>query len=103
MPTHESPEEYKHHEEKAKRFKVVVKVVSQKGDCIAGHRVGDEFTLGQMSPAGMCLPALAVVYPYFRVLELGGNFWQSSEPNLIRVPCPDVKNPAIFEVRRVQD
>jgi len=37
----------------AKQYKVVARVVSQKGTCAAGHKVGDEFAVGDCTTAGM--------------------------------------------------
>ena len=50
----------KSHQSKKRRFdmsewyQVKVKVISQKGTCSAGHKVGDEFIVGDTVPAGMC-------------------------------------------------
>ena len=42
-------------EEGVKRvYKVLASVVSQRGICRAGHKVGDEFLLGRECPAGIC-------------------------------------------------
>lgn len=32
---------------------VIAKVIFQKGTCVAGHRVGDEFVIGQKTPPDM--------------------------------------------------
>ncbi len=32
--------------------KIIARVISQKGTCEAGHKVGDEFVIGQTTPAG---------------------------------------------------
>ena len=103
MPVYKSLEEFKELDKKRKRPKVIAKVVSQKGICSVGHKVGDEFILGETCPPNMCLPALTVIYPYFRVLELGGNIWWSSDRNMNLVTCPDAENPVIFEVRRLRE
>jgi len=34
----------------SKRYDVSVKVISQKGHCTAGHKVGDEWTLKMKTP-----------------------------------------------------
>jgi uncharacterized repeat protein (TIGR04076 family) len=33
---------------------IIARVVSQKGTCEAGHKVGGEFVIGQNTPPGMC-------------------------------------------------
>jgi predicted site-specific integrase-resolvase len=37
-----------------KQLKIIAKVVSQKGTCAAEHKVGDEFTIDDKTPAGLC-------------------------------------------------
>ena len=37
----------------AKQYEVVAKIMSQKGTCAAGHKVGDEFAVGDCTTAGM--------------------------------------------------
>jgi uncharacterized repeat protein (TIGR04076 family) len=86
----------------AKPCDVLVRVVSQKGHCDAGHKVGDEFIVGAKTPEGLCSVALHSIFPFFRVLRFGGSHPWQSDPDVIEaVPCPDQKNPALFELRRL--
>ncbi|TFH37139.1 MAG: TIGR04076 family protein [Dehalococcoidia bacterium] len=78
---------------------VVARVVSQQGHCEAGHRTGDEFTLGQTTPAGMCSWAFYTLYPFAQVLQFGGCFPWEPDANVARVACPDPDNPVVFELR----
>ena len=48
----------------AKWYKVVAKVVSQKGTCVAGHNVGDEFVIGDTTPPGLCSWAFHTLFPF---------------------------------------
>jgi len=36
----------------AESYKVRIKVISQKGSCEAGHKVGDEWLVGEKTPGG---------------------------------------------------
>ena len=78
---------------------VVARVVSQLGCCEAGHKVGDEFVIGQTSPCGMCSWAFYTVYPFSQVLQFGGAFPWEPDPAVSRVACPDPDNPVVFELK----
>jgi len=79
---------------------VIAKVISQKGTCSAGHKVGDEFVIGQETPPGLCSWAFYTVFPFAKVLQLGGSFPWEDDPNRTTVACPDPANPVVFELRR---
>ena len=87
----------------AERYDVSIKVVSQKGTCSAQHKVGDEWIINSIkSPEGICLAALHVLYPSFRVLMYGGDFPWEDEPGVKSITaCPDGENPVLFEMRRL--
>lgn len=80
--------------------KLTAVVVSQKGTCSAGHKVGDRFVIGQKTPDGLCSWAFSVLFPFAEVLEFGGSFPWEKDPNRARVACPDPDNPVVFEIRR---
>jgi len=86
----------------AEQYQVIARVVSQKGTCAAEHKVGDEFPIGGMTPAGMCLFAFDAVFPFAAVLLFGGSFPWEEDPNKASVACPDPANPVVFELRRVR-
>jgi len=84
----------------AKEYKVVARVISQKGECHLGHRVGDEFEIGHVTPSGMCSWAFYTIFPFATVLQFGGSFpWEDSQGKAV-VACPDSQNPVVFELRR---
>ena len=80
---------------------IVARVISQKGTCEAGHKVGDEFIIGQTTQPGMCSWAFYTLFPFAEVLQYGGSFPWESGPDKARVAYPDPDNPVIFEVIRV--
>jgi uncharacterized repeat protein (TIGR04076 family) len=82
--------------------KIIAKVISQKGKCEAGHKVGDEFIIDPLkTPAGMCPWAFYTVFPFAEPLQFGGAFPWEKDPAKAKVACPDANNPVIFELRRV--
>ena len=80
---------------------VIAKVISQKGTCAAGHKVGDEFIIGEMTPSGVCTWAFYTLFPFAEVLQFGGSFPWEEDANKTTVACPDPGNPVVFELRRV--
>jgi len=82
-------------------YQVVVKVVSQKGTCSAGHKVGDEWVIGSKTPEGICLAAFHTIYPVVFLLITGAPLTWRPDPNVTVEACPDVANPVVFELRRL--
>lgn len=81
--------------------KIIAKIISQKGKCEAGHKVGDEFVIDTLkTPAGMCPWALYVLFPCAETLQFGGSFPWEKDPDKAKVACPDAENPVVFELRR---
>jgi uncharacterized repeat protein (TIGR04076 family) len=83
--------------------KIIAKVISQQGTCEAGHKVGDEFVIGQKTPPGLCSWAFSALFSYAEVLEFGGSFPWESGPDKARVACSDPDNLVVFELRRVEE
>jgi len=81
-------------------FEVIAKVISQQGTCEAGHKVGDEFIIGQHTPCGMCSWAYCSAFPFAEVLQFGASFpWEKNDDTSI-ITCPDPANPVVFELKR---
>jgi uncharacterized repeat protein (TIGR04076 family) len=78
---------------------VIATVVSQKGTCAAGHKVGDEFTIGQKTPPGVCAWAFHGLFPFAEVIQFGGTFPWETTPGTATVACPDGDNPVVFQLR----
>lgn len=81
---------------------IIAKVVTQKGHCAAGHKVGNEFIIAQSTPSGMCSWAFYTLFPFAEVLQFGGAFPWEKDPNKVIAVCPDPSNPVVFELRREQ-
>jgi len=83
-------------------YKVKATVTSQNGHCEAGHKVGDEYLIGDTLPDGMCTWAFYTLFPFISALQSGGAFpWEKDKDTAI-VACPDPTNPVVFELRRIK-
>jgi len=87
----------------AESNKVSIKVISQKGTCEAGHKVGDQWLVGEKTPEGLCIFAFSSLLPCIMPLMYGGSFPWEKDPDMTTVACPDADNPVVFEIRRVRD
>ena len=87
----------------SERYKVSIRVVSQKGTCALEHKVGDHWIVDKETPEGMCLSAFNTLFPSLRVLMFGGSFPWESDPDVTTVACPDAANPVVFELRRLHE
>ncbi len=90
--------------------KVILKIVSVKGTCSAGHREGQEFDLSKEITVGysqdgraLCPSAFYAAFPSWRVLRHRGEFPWEENKDLAHVACPDPFNPLIMELRRVKE
>ena len=81
---------------------ITIKVVSQKGFCACGHKVGDEFVFEKTTPVGICPWAFCALYPYLTVLNFGASFPWEKDPDKALVACSDPENPVVFELSRVK-
>ena len=87
---------------KGDRYPVSVKVVSIKGRCSHGLKVGDEWIFDWQTPGGLCLFGLQALLPSIFVLMFGGALpWEPDRDIVTHMACPDGNNPVIFELRRL--
>jgi uncharacterized repeat protein (TIGR04076 family) len=83
-------------------YDVEVTVVSQKGVCGAGHKVGDKWIIGSVTPTGFCAAAYHVLYPDLRVYRFGGILPWTQDPDICQLACADNENPVVFQLRRIK-
>jgi len=73
------------------------------GKCKGGnHKIGDRWEIESVTPKGIYLAEFGAVFPYIRVLDMGGEFSSSDVPMKIRIHCPDPKG-IILEVEKIED
>ena len=87
----------------ADRYEIGVKVISQKGTCAVGHKVGDQYLISRTTPEGICLSAYNSFYPALRTLMFGGTYPWSKDPDTAAAACPDAENPVVFKLRRIRN
>lgn len=82
-------------------YKVYITVISQRGRCAAGHKVGDviEVTGPLITKGSICNSALVAIFPEILALRLGAEIPWAKEGK-VKVACPDAENPVIFEIYR---
>lgn len=84
-------------------YDIVARVISQKGTCGAGHRVGDMVVFDGTGVEGkICLITLCGILPKVYAMRYGAYFPWLEDQNVCTHACPDGYNPVIFELRRVK-
>jgi uncharacterized repeat protein (TIGR04076 family) len=97
--------EEKHNEEfEDTAYKVVATVISQKGTCSFGHKVGDTVVFdGEIVEGRVCLSALYSFLPKVFAMRHGANFPWLDDRDVSTHACPDAHDPVVFEIRRVRE
>ncbi|OPY77816.1 MAG: hypothetical protein A4E65_02580 [Syntrophorhabdus sp. PtaU1.Bin153] len=80
--------------------RIRAEVVSLKGQCNAGHKVGDQFEVNCYNTAGMCGFLYHAIFPALNVMQFEGSYpWGTDEAVL---NCPDSYNLLTIKVQRVK-
>jgi len=80
---------------------VTAKVISQKGSCGIGHKVGDEIIFTEDGVKGkICIHALYSFLPKVFAMMFDSQFPWLDDPDVSTSACPDAYNPVIFEISR---
>ena len=78
-------------------------MISQKGKCAFGHKVGDKIVFdGKTVKGNICYSALMVVLAKAYAMRYGSEFPWTKDKNIIVNACPDAENPVVFEIRRIK-
>lgn len=79
--------------------KVVGEIMSVKGTCSAGHKVGETFEISCHNPAGLCGWFYHDIFPNLMTFQFGGGlpWWQGDS---IQVQCPDSYNLVTMKLTR---
>lgn len=89
--------------------RLIGKIVEVKGECSAGHRVGDEFEMTLFSEdtakahrtPDVCAFLYYELFPYLTTLQFGGTLpWEKNEDRFL-VSCPD-NNKVVIEITRTR-
>ena len=88
--------------EKIKRIEA--KVISQKGRCALGHKVGDRALFTEEGVEGrICIHALYSMMPAVFAMLFESKFPWLEDPDVKTHACPDAYNPVVFEIRRIRE
>ena len=80
---------------------VTARVISQKGSCGMGHKVGDEIIFTEDGVQGkICIHALYSFLPKVFAMMFDSQFPWLNDPDISTSACPDAYNPVIFEISR---
>lgn len=86
-------------------YRVVGTIKEVKGNCNAGHKVGDEIELSGHSAGGLCGFFYHDLFPYIIMLQFGGGFptqW-GGNPDVVNMECMDKFNLVKIELRRIKE
>ena len=80
---------------------VSAKVISQKGSCGIGHKVGDEIIFTEDGVKGkICIHALYSFLPKVFAMMFDSQLPWLDDPDVSTSACPDAYNPVVFEISR---
>lgn len=80
---------------------VKIKIISQKGTCVQGHKVGDKINITENGVEGkICIHALYSMLPKVFAMMYGAEFPWLEDKDVATHVCPDFDNPVVFEIRR---
>ncbi len=81
-------------------YKITGTIKSIKGECSAGHKVGDKLELSGHSCGGLCGFFYHDIYPYIIMLQYGGSFPWGADPDTVVLECMDRHNAVTIELHR---
>jgi uncharacterized repeat protein (TIGR04076 family) len=89
----------------AKKVKAVrAKVISIKGTCDQGHKIGDVATFTENGVEGkICIHALYSMLPAVFAMLYDVQFPWLANPETKTHACPDAANPLVFEISKVRE
>jgi uncharacterized repeat protein (TIGR04076 family) len=82
---------------------VVAKVISVKGTCSFGHKVGDTAKISESGVDGkICIHALYSMFPAAFAMLYDARFPWLTDPDRKTHPCTDAQNPVVFELTKIR-
>ena len=82
-----------------------IELVEGEGECVAGHEVGDTFTVPKtdnFSCDGLCIHALYSMMEKLVAMRYGASFpWVPEDADGVTHACPDAQNPHTFKIKRM--
>ena len=86
-------------------YRVVGTIKNVKGNCNAGHKVGDQLELSGHSSGGLCGFFYHNIFPYIIMLQFGGGFPEEwvEDTNIVELVCMDKMNEVTIELKRIKE
>jgi uncharacterized repeat protein (TIGR04076 family) len=81
--------------------RVIGTIKGTKGNCHAGHEIGQEIELDAHNSGGLCGFFYHDIFPYIVMLQFGGKFPDDWGGEVIEFECMDRYNAVTIELRRV--
>ncbi len=80
-------------------YKITATVTGVKGNCSAGHEVGETFEISCHNGTGLCGWFYHDIFPNLQTFQFGGKlpWWQG---DTIQVQCPDTYNLVTLKLER---
>ncbi|MEW5909865.1 MAG: TIGR04076 family protein [Thermodesulfobacteriota bacterium] len=80
-------------------FKITGTIIDVKGECSAGHQIGNSFNLSCHNPGGLCGYFYHDLFPSLSTFQFGGSmpWWKG---DVIEVRCPDYQNAVTMRLTR---
>jgi uncharacterized repeat protein (TIGR04076 family) len=82
------------------QYKVIGTIISVKGNCDFGHKVGEKFELSGYRANGLCGYFFNMLFPYIIMLEFGGKFPDAWGGEIMKFDCIDIDSAVRIELRR---
>lgn len=83
---------------------IEARVISVKGTCGLGHKVGDVIRFTEQGVEGkICIHALYSMLPAAFAMMFEARFPWLADPDKKTHPCTDAANPVVFEINRVRE
>jgi len=74
-------------------------VIAVKGECHAGHKVGDALQISCWDTGGLCGFFYHDIFPSLSVMQFGGKYpWSSADELMLE--CPDRENAVTLRIRK---
>ena len=83
--------------------KIKVKIISIDGVCHNNFKIGDKVIIDEKGVHGeICIHALYSLLPKAFAMLYGVIFPWLKDKNVATHPCPDYKNPVLYELKRIK-
>jgi len=78
-------------------------VVGIKGECRAGHKIGDEFIMSLYTPEGLCVDACVNIVIKLRNMLFKKDPFFVEKNAKVMANCPDLQNFVEFELEKIEE